>query len=88
MTDSTLLEVRELKVHFPIREGIFSKTVGYVYAVDGVSFDVRRGETLGLVGESGCGKTTTGRGILRLVEPTAGSVRFEGRDVVAFTPRS
>ena len=86
MMDATLLEVRELKVHFPIREGIFSKTVGYVYAVDGVSFDVRRGETLGLVGESGCGKTTTGRGILRLVEPTAGSVRFEGRDVVAFTP--
>jgi oligopeptide/dipeptide ABC transporter ATP-binding protein len=86
MTDERLLEVRGLKVHFPIREGLFSKTVGYVYAVDGVSFDVRRGETLGLVGESGCGKTTTGRGLLRLVAPTAGEVLFEGRDILALTP--
>ncbi|MBI3090480.1 MAG: dipeptide ABC transporter ATP-binding protein [Candidatus Tectomicrobia bacterium] len=76
-----LLAVEELRKHFPLRGGIFSKTLGYVYAVDGVSFTVRRGETLGLVGESGCGKTTTGRVILRLIEPTGGRVLFEGTDV-------
>ncbi|MCU0560347.1 MAG: ATP-binding cassette domain-containing protein [Desulfobacterales bacterium] len=86
MTADRLLEVRDLKVYFPIREGLLSKTVGYVYAVDGVGFDVHRGETLGLVGESGCGKTTAGRGILRLVEPTAGKVLFEGKDVLGFSP--
>ena len=69
-----LLEVNDLKVHFPIKRGVLiDKTIGYVYAVDGVSLAVRRGETYGLVGESGCGKTTLGRGILRLVEPTGGS---------------
>ena len=77
-----LLRVRELSKHFPIRKGLFTRTVGHVRAVDGVSFDLFRGETLGLVGESGCGKTTTGRCILRLLEPTAGSVQFEGRDVL------
>ena len=76
-----LLEVRDLTKHFPIRKGLFTRTVGHVRAVDGVSFDLFPGETLGLVGESGCGKTTTGRCILRLVEPTSGSVRFEGREV-------
>ncbi len=76
-----LLEVTGLKKYFPIKQGIFSKTVGNVKAVDDVSFTIRRGETLGLVGESGCGKTTTGRCILRLVEPTAGSVKFEGEEV-------
>ena len=76
-----LLEVKGLKKYFPIKRGIFSKTVGNVKAVDDVSFSIRRGETLGLVGESGCGKTTTGRCILRLIEPTAGSVKFEGEEV-------
>lgn len=78
-----LLDVRDLKVHFPIKSGLFGKTSGYVRAVDGVSFTLRPGETLGLVGESGCGKTTTGRAILRLVEPTSGSVAFDGHDVLA-----
>jgi len=76
-----LLEVQGLKKHFPIKQGLFSRVVGQVKAVDGVSFQVHQGETLGLVGESGCGKTTTGRCILRLIEPTAGHVRFQGRDV-------
>ena len=76
-----LLQVRDLVKHFPIRRGLFSKVVGAVRAVDGVSFDVAQGEVLGLVGESGCGKTTTGRCILRLIEPTSGSVKFEGREV-------
>ncbi|MGC8486730.1 MAG: ABC transporter ATP-binding protein [Clostridia bacterium] len=78
----TLLRVTDMKVHFPIRGGLLSRTVGYVHAVDGVSFDIKSGETMGLVGESGCGKTTTGRAILRLVEPTAGSVEFEGKDLL------
>ena len=76
-----LIEVRKLKTHFPIKEGIFSKTVKYVYAVDGVSFSLREGESLGLVGESGCGKSTTARSILRLIEPTAGEIIFEGKDI-------
>jgi oligopeptide/dipeptide ABC transporter ATP-binding protein len=78
-----LLEVRDLKKYFPIRKGLFAKTVGQVKAVDGVSFDLAQGEVLGLVGESGCGKTTTGRVILRLIEATAGKVMFEGQDVLA-----
>ncbi len=76
-----ILRVRELKVHFPIRRGILQRQVGVVKAVDGVSFDVLRGETLGLVGESGCGKTTTGRAIVRLLAPTAGEITFEGADL-------
>ncbi len=76
-----LLAVSGLKKHFPIKKGLFSRVVGQVKAVDGVSFEVRQGETLGLVGESGCGKTTTGRCILRLIEPTSGQVRFQGREV-------
>jgi ABC-type oligopeptide transport system ATPase subunit len=77
-----LLEVKNLKTWFPIRRGILQRTVGHVKAVDDVSFFVRRGETLGLVGESGCGKTTVGRTILRLIPNSGGSVRFDGRDVL------
>ena len=76
-----LLDVEGLHVHFPIRKGLFSRTVGYVKAVDGISFRVYRGQTLGLVGESGCGKTTSGRAILRLIEPTSGRVRFDGTEI-------
>jgi len=78
-----LLRVEGLKKHFPIRKGILSRVVGQVKAVDGVSFHLAKGETLGLVGESGCGKTTVGRSILRLIEPTGGTVRFDGVDVLA-----
>jgi peptide/nickel transport system ATP-binding protein len=78
-----LLEVRDLKVHFPIRRGIFKRTVGYVRAVDGVSLAIRPGRTLALVGESGCGKTTAGKSILQLIRPTAGEVDFDGADLTA-----
>ena len=76
-----VLEVRDLKKHFPVKKGLLRKTVGYVYAVDGVSFTIDKGETLGLVGESGCGKTTVGRTLLRLTEPTGGQILLGGRDV-------
>jgi oligopeptide/dipeptide ABC transporter ATP-binding protein len=76
-----LLEVRNLKMHFPVRGGIFRRQIGSVFAVDGVSFQIRAGETVGLVGESGCGKTTVGRTILRLYKPTDGEVLFEGRNL-------
>jgi peptide/nickel transport system ATP-binding protein len=81
ISDNVLLEVRDLKKHFPITGGLFRRTVGYVKAVDGVSFYIRKGETLGLVGESGCGKTTTGRTVLRLLEPTDGDVVFNDPDL-------
>jgi oligopeptide/dipeptide ABC transporter ATP-binding protein len=80
-----LVEVANLKKYFPIKKGILSRTVGHVKAVDDVSFEVGQGETLGLVGESGCGKTTAGRSILRLIEPTAGEVFFEGQDVLGLS---
>ena len=80
--NETLLHVDDLKMHFPIYRGVFQRQVGAVRAVDGVSFDVKRGETLGLVGESGCGKSTTGRTILQLYKPTSGSVTFDGTDLV------
>jgi oligopeptide/dipeptide ABC transporter ATP-binding protein len=80
-----LLSVSDLMVHFPIKKGVFSRIIGYVYAVDGISLALKRGETVGLVGESGCGKTTTGMAILRLVEPTSGKVTFDGRDVSGMT---
>lgn len=82
-TGSPLLEVRNLKTWFPVRRGLMRKTVGHVRAVDDVTLDVFPGETLGLVGESGCGKSTVGRTILRLIPATGGSVRFEGQDVFA-----
>ena len=79
--DGTLLLVRDLKVHFPIRRGVLQRVVGHVRAVDGVSLDIRAGRTLALVGESGCGKTTVGKAILRLIEPTGGAVSLDGQDV-------
>ena len=77
-----IIEVSNLNTHFPIQQGVFRKTVGYVKAVNYVSFHVHRGETLGLVGESGCGKTTLGRSILRLIEPTSGSVKYNGEELI------
>ena len=82
--DGTILEVRNLTKHFPIKRGLLKRTVGMVKAVDDVSFDIRTGETLGLVGESGCGKTTTSRCLLRAIEPTSGEIMFrtaEGNEV-------
>src|SRR3954470_10925112 len=82
MSDArVLLEISDLKKHYPVRSGILRRAVGTVHAVDGVSFTVGTGETLGLVGESGCGKSTVARTILRLVEPTGGSIRLNGRDI-------
>src|SRR5215216_2440371 len=82
-----ILIVKDLVKHYPIRKGVIPRTVGHVRAVDGVSFSIARGQTLGLVGESGCGKTTAGRTILRLIEPTSGRVVFDGREVFKLGPR-
>ena len=91
MSDSStaepLLSVRDLKVHFPVKGGVFQRTVDLIKAVDGISFDVPRGETVGLVGESGSGKTTTGRAIARLVPITEGSVHYEERDLATLSRR-
>src|SRR5260221_181159 len=81
-----LLEVKNLGVHFPVKRGVLSRASDYVRAVDGVSFSIAPSETLGLVGESGCGKTTLGRAIVRLITPTAGSVLFEGEDLAHMPP--
>ncbi len=86
-TQENLVEVNHLVKYFPVRAGLLQRVVNYVKAVDDVSFFVRKGETLGLVGESGCGKTTVGRTMLRLIEPTSGSVRFDNRDVLAMRGR-
>ena len=87
MPDAALLEVRDLVKHFPIRRGLFGRAAGQVRAVDGVSFAIAPGETLGLVGESGCGKSTVGKVILKLLEPTAGSIVIEGRDITPLRGR-
>ena len=82
-TGPDLIQVNDLQMHFPVTKGVvFQRQVGAVKAVDGVSFSIKKGETLGLVGESGCGKSTTGRAILQLYRPTAGSVLFQGQDLV------
>ena len=77
----SLVEIKDLKTHFPIRAGVLQRPIGWVRAVDGVSFTINEGETVGLVGESGCGKTTLGRTILRLIEPTTGQIWFDGNDI-------
>jgi len=86
MKTGNLLEVRNLKKHFPIRKGLLSRISGYVYAVDGVSFTLGHGETLGLVGESGCGKSSVGKTILKLHEPTAGEIILDGKDISKLSP--
>jgi oligopeptide transport system ATP-binding protein len=83
----SLLEIRNLKKHFPVGEGLFSRNKGAVKAVDGVSLTVDEGETLGIVGESGCGKSTLGRTILRLIEPTSGEIYFQGKNLLAMSQR-
>ena len=83
----TLLEMRNLKMHFPIKAGVLRRTVGHVKAVDGVDLEIKKGETLGLVGESGCGKSTLARLVLRLLEPTEGEVLFEGEDILHYDRR-
>jgi oligopeptide/dipeptide ABC transporter ATP-binding protein len=82
-----LVEIKDLVKYFPVRGGLLQRTIAHVQAVDGVSFTIREGETLGLVGESGCGKTTIGRTMLRLIEPTSGEIRFDGADILKLSGR-
>lgn len=86
MSASPLVEARDLSLHFPVRQGVLRRRTGTVRAVDGVSFEIREGETLGLVGESGCGKSSTGRAVLRLATPTSGQVRLAGEDLGRLSP--
>src|ERR1700736_5582778 len=86
-TDGPLVDVRDATKYFPVTHGVFSRHVADVKAVDGVSFSIKRGETLGLVGESGSGKTTLGRCVLRLLEPTSGQIIFDGEDITAIPRR-
>ena len=88
MSDTPLLRIRDLKMHFPVRGGVFLRASKFNRAVDGVSFDIRPGETMGLVGESGCGKSTLGRCIARLYDPTEGSIEFEGQDITRLGRKS
>ena len=87
MAKRELLKVEHLKQHFPVKGGFLGRTVNHVKAVDGISFEVYEGETVSIVGESGCGKSTTGRAILRLDEPTSGKVTFEGTDLASLSKR-
>ena len=80
-----LIEVNDLKKHFPIRKGVLGRTIGHVHAVDGITFSINEGETLGLVGESGCGKTTVGRTVLRLIEPTSGEIKVRGQEITGLS---
>src|SRR5699024_2039075 len=85
---STLLTVDNLQKHFPIKGGLLKRTVGHIKAVDGISFDLAVGETLGIVGESGCGKSTTGKMIAKIMEPTGGTITFEGNDITQLKGRA
>ena len=85
--NNIILSVQGLKVHFPLTKGIAKKQIGYVRAVENISFDVERGKTVGIVGESGCGKTTTGKAILRMVKATEGSIYLNGQNLLTMTPR-
>ena len=85
--DDVIVELEHVTKHFPVKQGVFSRARGRVHAVEDVSLNVRRGETLGIVGESGCGKSTTARLMLRLIDPTDGAIRFDGRDITHVSSR-